>query len=73
MVHWSQKHLRDVNETYVQHAVQALRISAMLACGAVAACVHAFLPFLYVTTASKCAAEVLRIVQTRGSRPNAAN
>jgi hypothetical protein len=42
-----------VNETYLQHARAALGFSGTLALAALAALVHAVLPFLFATTASR--------------------
>ncbi len=40
------KHLREVNETYLQHGLVAALLSLRLAASAVAQAVHAFLPFV---------------------------
>jgi hypothetical protein len=46
-------HPASVGETYVQHLQFALRYGARMTLGGVAAVVHAFLPFLFQTTASR--------------------
>ena len=46
------EHPDHVGETYVEHMKVALSFAGPLAAGAAAALVHAFLPFLFVTTAS---------------------
>lgn len=45
-------HPRSVNESYLEHAGVALRASMVLFGAALAAFVHAFVPGLFVTTAS---------------------
>ncbi len=45
-------HPRSVNESYLQHAGVALRISMLLFGAAMAALVHALVPSLFKTTAS---------------------
>jgi Family of unknown function (DUF6356) len=45
-------HPRSVNESYLQHAGVALRISMLLFGAALAAFVHALVPCLFKTTAS---------------------
>lgn len=47
------EHPDAVGESYVEHMRVALSFAGPLAYGAFAALVHAFLPFLFVTTASK--------------------
>ena len=47
------EHPDDVGETYVEHMGVALSFAGPLARAAGAALVHAFLPFLCVTTASR--------------------
>ena len=46
-------HPASVGETYGQHLRFALRFGARMTLGGVAAIVHAFLPFLFQTTASR--------------------
>ena len=46
-------HPASVGETYGQHCRFALRFAARMLVGGAAATVHAFLPFLFVTTASR--------------------
>ena len=47
------KHLNDVDETYHQHFCHAAWYFVMLLTAAVCALVHAILPFLFETTASR--------------------
>ena len=47
------KHLNDVDETYHQHFFHAAWYFVMLLTAAVCALVHAVLPFLFETTASR--------------------
>lgn len=46
-------HPASVNETYLQHARVALGFSGTLFLAALAALVHAVLPFLFAATASR--------------------
>ena len=46
-------HPASVGETYFQHFRFALRFGTRMTLGGVAAIVHAFFPFLFVTTASR--------------------
>jgi hypothetical protein len=41
------KHLLELNETYLRHAVIALRFAAILFCLSLAATVHAVVPWLF--------------------------
>jgi hypothetical protein len=59
------EHPRQAGETYVQHAGQALAISAKLLCASLAAGIHAVLPFLFSSTASTICAEVCASVARR--------
>ena len=45
-------HPRSVGESYWQHMAMSLSFAGTLALGAVAALVHALLPFLFVRTSS---------------------
>ena len=46
-------HPRSVDETYGEHMVTSLSFAGPLFKAAAAALIHAFLPFLFVTTGSK--------------------
>ena len=46
-------HPQSVDETYAEHMVTALSFAGPLFKAAAAALIHAFLPFLFVTTGSK--------------------
>ncbi len=46
-------HPRSVDETYAEHMVTALSFAGPLFKAAAASLIHAFLPFLFVTTGSK--------------------
>lgn len=47
------EHPDSVGETYFGHMGQALSFAAAMFGGALACCVHAFLPFLFERTASR--------------------
>ena len=46
------KHLREANETYLEHMIAALKISWTLCVCSGISFVHAIFPFLFVTTVS---------------------
>ncbi|MBV8684278.1 MAG: hypothetical protein JO111_15480 [Caulobacteraceae bacterium] len=47
------EHPRSVGESYFEHLETAMNFSGALAAAALACFVHAFLPFLFVTTGSR--------------------
>lgn len=53
MRHIFTEHPQSVGETYAEHMQTALGFSHHLLVGALACGVHAFLPFLFKTTASR--------------------
>ena len=63
-------HPASVGETYVEHMRVALSFAAPLAAAAGAAFVHAFLPFLCETTASRTVRQLHARITAR--RPGAA-
>jgi hypothetical protein len=54
-------HPASVGETYAEHLWFALRFGARMTAGGLAALVHAFLPFLFVTTAGRISDELVRM------------
>ena len=60
-------HPRSVDETYGEHFLVALRFSGHLAIASMKAAVHAFLPWLCCTSASRKVAELNREM-TSGAR-----
>jgi Family of unknown function (DUF6356) len=63
-------HPTSVGETYAQHCRFAFRFGARMTMGGLAAMVHAVLPFLFVTTASR-ALDALNTLRAGGARPPA--
>ena len=61
-------HPASVDETYVGHMAFAAWFASRLAMAAGAALVHAFLPFLFETTASKIVGELYERTHGRGRR-----
>ena len=61
-------HPASVGETYREHCGFALTFGAKMTMGGLAAMVHAFFPFLFVTTASR-ALDELNALRARGARP----
>ena len=53
MINLFTAHPSSVGETYPRHCRFALRFGARMTLGGLAAMVHALLPFLFVTTASR--------------------
>ena len=53
------QHPRATHETYWQHWRFSLRCAACFLCAGMAAVIHAFLPFLFVCTASQLVAKVV--------------
>ncbi len=65
-------HPASVDETYGEHMGVAIWFGARLFAAAAACLVHAFLPFLFVNTASNAIAELHgRMVVNRQRRPDA--
>ncbi len=58
-------HPATVNETYLQHAGVAARFSVILFAAAAAALVHALIPGLFKTTASRLVAKLNGELQAR--------
>jgi hypothetical protein len=63
-------HPASVGETYAQHCRFAFRFGVRMTLGGFAAMVHAFFPFLFVTTASR-ALDELNGLRAGGARPPA--
>ena len=60
-------HPGTVGETYFGHMAFAAWFASRLTMAALAALVHAFLPFLFETTASRIVRELYERTQGRGS------
>ncbi len=60
-------HPISLGETYREHCGFALAFGARMTMGGLAAMVHALLPFLFVTTASR-ALDGLNALRARGAR-----
>lgn len=63
-------HPASVGESYAQHFGFAFKFGATMAVGGLAAMIHAFFPFLCVTTASR-KLDHLNALRARGARPAA--
>lgn len=64
-------HPASVGETYGEHLRFAFAFGVRMLGGAIAAMVHALLPFLFITTASRTLDE-LNALRSRGARKAAA-
>ena len=60
-------HPTSVGETYAEHCRFAFRFGVRMTLGGIAAMIHALLPFLFITTASRTLDE-LNALRTRGAR-----
>ena len=58
-------HPRSVNESYFEHFLFAMRFSILLFCAALAALVHALLPFLFEKTAGELIKSLSQKMQER--------
>lgn len=59
------QHLKDIDETYLEHARFAGCVAFKLMLGSLALFVHAVLPWLFVTTGSDTVRSVNQILQER--------
>jgi hypothetical protein len=67
------EHPASVGESYFEHLGQALGFATRMFLGSLACLVHAFLPFLFVKTGSRCIGELHdRMVAKRDRRVHAA-
>lgn len=64
-------HPRSVGESYGEHAVFAAGFAWRLGLAALAAGVHAVLPFLFERTASRIVADLYQRTHNRGAAPAA--
>ena len=62
-------HPASVDETYVEHMAFAVRFSGRLFAAAFMALVHAFLPFLFKSSASGIVRELYERTHGRGAAP----
>lgn len=67
MIRATQLHLEDAGESYFRHQQAALSIAASLAAASAAALVHAFVPGLFVRTASRRVARLNALLEARSS------
>jgi hypothetical protein len=58
-------HLESVEESYFQHLTHALSYGSRMVCGGLGAIVHAFIPALFQTTASRITAQLHEELQAR--------
>lgn len=65
MIKKSKEHLSEANENYFQHMGISLKISFELLIGATMAFMHAFLPSIFTTSASKKIRHLYSFVENR--------
>lgn len=58
-------HPASVNETYIQHAGFAFRFAALLFLASLAALIHALVPPLFETTASRMVGKMNAVIESR--------
>ncbi|WP_316013207.1 DUF6356 family protein [Roseobacter sp. HKCCA0434] len=59
-------HPREVEETYFEHLLFALRFAGLLACAAGAAFVHALIPAFFEKTAGRIVMRLHGLIANRG-------
>lgn len=59
------KHLNDLNETYTEHLLKALKISGFLFYLSVCCTIHAFVPFLFEKTVSSNIRKLFNLVNRK--------
>lgn len=64
------EHPASVGESYTSHCLHACTFAVRLLAGGLGCLVHAFLPFLFVQTASKCVAQLHAILAARNGVPS---
>ncbi|PYE88741.1 DUF6356 family protein [Phyllobacterium leguminum] len=67
ITHLFTDHPASVDESYFEHMAFAASFSAKLFAAACAAIIHAFLPFLFETTASRIVRELYERTHNRGT------
>ncbi len=68
LVSFFTEHPNSINESYCQHLLKASCFSWSLFVTALACLVHAFLPFIFVDSASKNVAELYESINRRGKK-----
>ena len=63
------KHPHSVNETYFEHMRVALKYGMKMVVGGIAGIIHAVFPFLFETTATSVAQEVVDHAAQRKNAP----
>ena len=61
-------HLKDMKENYFVHLFEALNIVLHLLKASIACLIHAFVPFIFKTTASSTIKKVIERVDSRNDR-----
>jgi hypothetical protein len=65
MIKASRTHLADVGESYFEHLLAASRIALLMIRAGIACGVHAIVPAICTTTASRCLGEVQDLFESR--------
>ena len=62
------EHPQSVNESYAQHFFHASRYGLKMMVAGVATIIHSILPFIFQTTGSDCAREIVANIKERTKR-----
>lgn len=62
------KHLKEVNEKYFKHLIEASLISLSLMVASIACILHAIFPFIFTNTASTIMRKILNRTDIRHDR-----
>ena len=68
MMDKSREHLNDANETYFEHMSKALKISLQLFIGSLMAFIHALLPSVFTTSASRKIKKLHSLIENRDNK-----
>jgi hypothetical protein len=71
MLQAMRQHLRDADETYLQHCGFAWRVSGRLLVGSLAAFAHGIAPFAFKSTAGDVIRGLYSLLTNRGAGPKA--
>lgn len=59
------KHLKEVNETYLQHMFHALKFSGLFVFAGIVCLIHAIFPFWFEKTSSNAALKISEKIKSR--------
>ena len=65
MIKKTKEHLNNANESYFLHMLMAMKISKGLFSASIKAFIHAFIPALFMKSASSKIEELYKFIETR--------